>query len=94
MLKISIHLDASLHRLGHGLPGDDARGLQADTEPLAGSEGTLAINGVAQGINDPAETLHADRDVDDGTGPLHDIALDRELVKKGQRLCLILQDRN
>merc|ERR1719397_2396992 len=73
-------LDASLHRLGHGLPGDDARGLQADTEPLAGAKGTLAINGVAQSINDPAETLHADRDVDDGTGPLHDIALLDELV--------------
>merc|ERR1719209_364507 len=73
-------LDTSLHRLGHGLPGDDARGLQADTEPLAGAKGTLAINGVAQGINDPAETLHADGDVDDGTGPLHDIALLDELV--------------
>merc|ERR1719264_562139 len=41
-------LDASLHRLRHGLPGDDAGGLQANTEPLAGSEGTLAINGVAK----------------------------------------------
>merc|ERR1719209_2532464 len=73
-------LDASLHRLRHGLPGDDARGLQADTEPLAGSEGTLAINGVAKSINDPAETLHANWNVDDGTGPLHDIALLDELV--------------
>ena len=82
-LKISIHLDASLHRLRHGLPGDDARGLETNTEPLAGSEGTLAIDGVAEGINDPTETLHADGDVDDGTGPLHNIALDRELVKKG-----------
>merc|ERR1719167_98621 len=73
-------LDASLHRLGHGLPGDDARGLQADTEPLAGAKGTLAINGVAKGINDPAETLHADWHVDDGTSPLDDIALLDELV--------------
>merc|ERR1719209_522995 len=73
-------LDASLHRLGHGLPGDDARGLQANTEPLAGSKGTLAINRVAQGINNPAETLHANGNVDNGTGPLHDIALLDELV--------------
>merc|ERR1719239_385918 len=73
-------LDASLHRLRHRLPGDDARGLEADTEPLAGSERTLAINGVAKGINDPAETLHADGDVDDGTSPLHNIALLDELV--------------
>ena len=79
-MKISIHLDASLHGLRHGLPGDDAGGLETNTEPLAGSEGTLAIDGVAEGINDPAETLHADGDVDDGTGPLHNIALDRELV--------------
>merc|ERR1719229_1972913 len=73
-------LDASLHRLGHGLPGDDAGSLQANPEPLAGSKGTLAINGVAQGINDPAETLHADGDVDDGTSPLDNIALLDELV--------------
>merc|ERR1712205_254938 len=59
-------LDASLHRLRHGLPGDDAGGLETNTEPLAGSKGTLAIDGVAEGINDPAETLHADGDVDDG----------------------------
>ena len=79
-----IHLDTSLHRLGHRLPGDDARGLEANTEPLAGAKGTLAINGVSKGINNPSETLHADGDVDDGTSPLHDIALDRRLVKKGQ----------
>merc|ERR1719384_529714 len=73
-------LDASLHRLGHGLPGDDAGSLQANPEPLAGSKRTFAINGVAQGINDPAETLHADGDVDDGTSPLDNIALLDELV--------------
>ena len=78
MLKISIHLDASLHRLGHGLPGDDARGLQADTEPLAGSEGTLTINGVSKGVNNPAETLHANGNVDNGTSPLDNIALKTE----------------
>merc|ERR1719220_1869092 len=73
-------LDAGLHRLGHGLPGDDAGSLQANPEPLAGSQGTLAVNGVAKGINDPAETLHADGDVDDGTSPLDNIALLDELV--------------
>merc|ERR1719402_1281271 len=73
-------LDASLHRLRHGLPGNDARGLQADTEPLAGSEGTLAINGVSKGVNAPAETLHANWNVDNGTGPLDNIALLDELV--------------
>merc|ERR1719391_1671251 len=73
-------LDASLHRLRHRLPRDDARSLQANTEPLAGAKGTLAINGVAKGINDPAETLHADGHVDDGTSPLDDIALLDELV--------------
>ena len=50
------------------------------TEPLAGSKGTLAINGVAKGINDPTKTLNAKRDVDDGTSPLDDIALGRENI--------------
>ena len=50
------------------------------TEPLAGSKETLAINGVAKGINDPTKTLNAERDVDDGTSPLDDIALGRENI--------------
>ena len=53
------------------------------TEPLAGSKGTLAINGFAKGINDPAKTLNAERDVDDGTSPLDDIALGRENIQEG-----------
>ena len=82
------------------MPGDDAGSLQANTEPLAGAKGTLAINGVAKGINDPAETLHADGHVDDGTSPLDDIALDRELVKKSQcfeshlKARIVLHSRN
>ena len=35
---------------------------------------------------DPAETFHADGDVDDGTSPLDNIALDKEFVKKRQWL--------
>ena len=50
------------------------------TEPLAGAKGTPAINGVAKGINDPTKTLNAERDVDDGTNPLDDIALGRENI--------------
>ena len=50
------------------------------TEPLAGFLGTLAINGFAKGINDPAKTLNAERDVDDGTSPLANIALGREKI--------------
>merc|ERR1719266_3031424 len=73
-------LNAGLHGLRHRLPGDDARSLQANPEPLAGAEGTLAINGVSKSVNDPAEALHADGDVDDGTSPLDDIALLDELV--------------
>ena len=74
------YLDASLHRLRHRLPGDDARSLQANPEPLAGAEGDLAINGVSKSVNDPAEALHADGDVDDGTSPLDNIALGRENI--------------
>merc|ERR1719410_266282 len=43
-------LDASLHGLRHRLPGDDARRLQANPEPLAGAEGTLAVNGVSKSV--------------------------------------------
>ena len=50
------------------------------TEPLAGSKETHVINGVAKGINDPTKTLNAERDVDDGTSPLDDIALGRENI--------------
>merc|ERR1712073_1945 len=73
-------LNASLHGLRHRLPGDDARSLQANPEPLAGAEGTLAVDGVSKSVNDPAEALHADGDIDDGTSPLDDIALLDELV--------------
>merc|ERR1712018_621188 len=73
-------LNAGLHGLRHRLPGDDARSLQANPEPLAGAKGTLAVNGVSKSVNDPAEALHADWDVDDGTSPLDDIALLDELV--------------
>merc|ERR1711963_470787 len=73
-------LNASLHGLRHRLPGDDTRSLQANPEPLAGAKGTLAVNGISKSVNDPAEALHADRDVDDGTSPLDDIALLDELV--------------
>merc|ERR1712018_136866 len=68
-------LNAGLHGLRHRLPGDDARSLQANPEPLAGAEGTLAVDGVSKSVNDPAVALHADGDVDDGTSPLDDIAL-------------------
>ena len=70
------YLDAGLHRLRHRLPRNDARGLQANPEPLAGAKGTLAVNGVSKSVNDPAKALHADGDVDDSTSPLDDIALE------------------
>merc|ERR1711884_273211 len=73
-------LNAGLHGLRHRLPGDDTRSLQANPEPLAGAEGTLAVDGVSKSVNDPAKALHADGDVDDGTSPLDDIALLDELV--------------
>ena len=84
LVSQAFHLNASLHGLRHRLPGDDARSLQANPEPLAGAKGTLAVNRVSKSVNDPAEALHADRDVDDGTSPLDDIALEvhcKHLIK-------------
>ena len=73
-------LDASLHGLLDGLPGDDAGGLQADPVPLLAGDGALAVNGVTQSVNDTAEDLSADGDINNSSSPLDDISLLDELV--------------
>lgn len=57
-------LEASLHGLVDGVAGQNAGGLDLGTAPLLGVEGTLAVNGVAESVDDTAEKLQTDGDVD------------------------------
>merc|ERR1711890_148659 len=73
-------LDASLHRLGHGLSGNDTRGLKTHTKSLSCSQGTLGINRVTQSVYHTAQTLHTHGYVHNGSSPLHHISLLDEFV--------------
>jgi hypothetical protein len=57
-------LHTSLHGLVDGLTGQNTGGLKLSTALLLGVKGTLAINGVTESIDDTAEQLGADGDLD------------------------------
>ena len=59
-------LETGLHGLVDGLAGENARGLELGTALLLGVEGTLAVDGVAESIDDTAEQLRADGNIDLG----------------------------
>ena len=67
-------LEASLHGLVHGLPGDDAWGLQLNSGAFVGLHGAFAVNGVTEGVDDSAEHALTDGHIDDGSRSLHDVA--------------------
>lgn len=67
-------LEAGLHRLVHGLAGNDAGGLELDSPLVVGLDGALAVNGVSESVEDSAKHFHSDGDVDDGSCALHDVA--------------------
>jgi hypothetical protein len=56
-------LETGLDGLVDGATGQNARGLELGTAPLLGVEGTLAIDGVAEGVDDTAEQLGANGDI-------------------------------
>lgn len=56
-------LHTSLDGLVDGLTGKDTRGLELGTALLLGVEGTLAVNGVTESVDDTAEQLRADGDI-------------------------------
>lgn len=65
----SVHsLEAGLHRLVHGFSGDDAGSLDLHSLSLAGFDWAETIDGISEGIEDSAQHLLSDRDIDDGTG--------------------------
>mmetsp|Transcript_16446 Transcript_16446/g.36308 ORF Transcript_16446/g.36308 Transcript_16446/m.36308 type:complete len:319 (-) Transcript_16446:42-998(-) len=69
-------LQARGHRLMDALARDDARCLQLHAPALGRVEGASAIDGCAQGVDDTAQELLPDGDIDDGAGALHAVALD------------------
>ena len=67
-------LEAGLHRLVHGLPGNNTRRLQFNSGARVGGDGTLSINRVAEGVDDTAEKAITDGHINDRASPLDDIA--------------------
>ena len=62
--------DAGLHRLVDGLAGDDARGDLLDGVALGGDDRALAVERVAEGVDDAAEEALADGDGEEAAGGL------------------------
>src|SRR6185436_559718 len=76
-------LQARRHRLMHGLPRDDAGRLDVDAHPFLGLDRALAVDRIAERVDDAAEQALADRNVDDGARALDGLAfLDLAVVAK------------
>ena len=67
-------LDAGRHRLMHRLARDDAGRLDVDARALRGVDRALAVDRVAERVDDAAQQALADRHVDDGAGALDRLA--------------------
>src|SRR5690606_12872495 len=78
-------LDAGLQRLVHRLAIDDAGRLDLDLAGRAGAQRPLAVDGLADAVDDPAEQLVADLNRDDLTGALDGVTLADGLERAEQR---------
>ena len=67
-------LEAGRHRLVHRLARNDAGRLDVDAPALAGVDRALAVDRIAERVDDAAEQSLADRHVDDGAGALDGLA--------------------
>ena len=67
-------LEAGRHRLAHRLARNDAGRLDVDAGALGGVDRALAVDRVAERVDDAAEQLLADRHVDDRAGALDRLA--------------------
>ena len=68
-------LDAGLHRLLDRLALDDAGSLELSRARLVGLHVALAVERVAERVDDPAEQFVADGDLEQATGALDRVAL-------------------
>ena len=66
-------LETSLHGLVDGLSGDNTGSLKLDSLSLVGEDGALAVNGVAESVDNTTEHTVADGNIDDGTSSLDNI---------------------
>jgi hypothetical protein len=57
-------LETSLDGLTDGLTGQNTGGLELSTAPLSGLEGTLAVDGVAESVDNTSKKSLADGNVD------------------------------
>jgi len=73
-------LDASLHWFGHGLPRNNARCLDSNSGSFIAWDRTVAVNWVAEGIDNTSEETLADWDIDNGTSTLDDVTFLDQLV--------------
>merc|ERR1719468_400394 len=73
-------LDTSLHRLSDGLSGDNTGGLETDTELVLSYKRALAVNGGSQSVNNTAQQLSSDRNVDNSASTLDNIAFLDQLI--------------
>src|SRR3546814_6819214 len=67
-------LETSLHRLVHRFPWDDARRLHFHALALGVFDRALAVDRVAEAVDDTAEKALADRPVDDGARAIDGVA--------------------
>src|SRR6185369_1167972 len=73
-------LQAGLHRLRNGLTPDNARGDLFDLVGQLGVDRTLAVDRLAQRVDDAAEQFRADRHFENAAGGLDGVALGNVLV--------------
>jgi hypothetical protein len=73
-------LDAGLHRLMHGFARDDARRLHLDAGAVDVGQRALAVDRVAERVDDAAEQPLANRHVHDRAGAGDGVALAHALV--------------
>ncbi len=67
-------LDPGLHRLLHRLAVDHAGGLPFQQTKLVGDDGPLPVEGLAEGVDHPADQRIAHRDLGHLAGAAHDVA--------------------
>ena len=76
--------DARLQRHGDRLPGDNAGGLPLDGHGGRGVDGPLAVDGVAQGVDDAAQHLLPSGDIGPAAGAAHQVPFLNALLRAQQ----------